>query len=86
MPKPPPIYITDVKNISPLIQQLEQIAKQQYEVKALADYQVKIQPKTSEPYRIIIKVIAEKRTQFHTYKLKEERRVVLKKYALLHQP
>jgi hypothetical protein len=37
MPKSPPIYITDVKNISPLIQLLEQIAKQQYEIKALAD-------------------------------------------------
>jgi hypothetical protein len=37
MPKPPPIYITDVKNISPPIQLLEQIAKQQYEIKALAD-------------------------------------------------
>jgi hypothetical protein len=40
-PKPPPVYITDVKNISPLIQLLEQIAKQQYEIKALADNQVK---------------------------------------------
>jgi hypothetical protein len=28
-PKPPSIYITDIKNISPLIQLLEQIAKQQ---------------------------------------------------------
>jgi hypothetical protein len=27
-PKPSPFYITDVKNISPLIQLLEQIAKQ----------------------------------------------------------
>jgi hypothetical protein len=29
-PKPPPIYITDITNISPLIQLLEQIAIQQY--------------------------------------------------------
>jgi hypothetical protein len=28
MPKPPPIYITGIKNISPLIQLIEQIAKQ----------------------------------------------------------
>jgi hypothetical protein len=34
--KPPPVYITDVKNIS-LIQLLGQIANQQYEIKALAD-------------------------------------------------
>jgi hypothetical protein len=54
-PKPPPIYITDIKNMSPLIQLLEQIAKQQYEIRALVDNQVKVQPKTSESYRIIIK-------------------------------
>jgi hypothetical protein len=41
---------------------------------------VKVQPKTFESYGIITKALAEKRTQFHTYKLKEERtyRVVLK--------
>jgi hypothetical protein len=47
-PKSPPVYKTDVKNISSLIQLLEQIAKQQYEVKTLAHNQVKVQPKTSE--------------------------------------
>jgi hypothetical protein len=46
-PKPPPVYITYVKNSSPLLQLLEQIAKQ-YKIKALTDKQVKIQPKTSE--------------------------------------
>jgi hypothetical protein len=39
---------------------LEQIAKQQYEIKALADNQVKVQPKTYESYRTIIKALAEK--------------------------
>jgi hypothetical protein len=34
-PTRPPIYITDVKNISSLIQLSEQIATQQYEIKAL---------------------------------------------------
>jgi hypothetical protein len=43
-PKPPPIYITDVQNISPLIQLLDQMSKQHYEIKALADNQVKFQP------------------------------------------
>jgi hypothetical protein len=71
IPKPPPIYIIDVTNISPLIQLLEQIAIQQYEAKALAHNQVKVQPKTSESYRIITKALAEKCMQFHIYKLKE---------------
>jgi hypothetical protein len=47
-PKPPPISITDLTNISLLIQLLEQIAKQQKEIKALTGNQVKVQPKTSE--------------------------------------
>jgi hypothetical protein len=83
MPKPPPTSITDVTNISPLLQLLEQIAKQQYKIKALADNQVNIQPKTSEFYITNIKSLAKKRPQFHTHKLKEERRykVVLKIYT-----
>jgi hypothetical protein len=45
-PKPPPIYLTDVKNISPLILLLEKIIKQQYNIKAHTHNQVKVQPKT----------------------------------------
>jgi hypothetical protein len=51
---------------------LDQIAIKQYAIKALEDNQIKVQPKTSETYRTIIKALAEKRTEFHTYKLKEE--------------
>jgi hypothetical protein len=36
------------------------IAKRQYEIKAVADNQVKVQPKTSESYRTIIEAVAEK--------------------------
>jgi hypothetical protein len=78
-PKPPPIYITDDTNTSPLIQLLEQIAKQQYEVKVLADNQVNVQPKTSESYRTNTKALPGKCIEFNTYKLKANRsyRVVL---------
>jgi hypothetical protein len=69
----PSIYVTGIKNIPPLIQLLDQIAIQQYEIKALADNQVQVQLKTSESYRTIIKALAEKHTEFHAYKLKEER-------------
>jgi hypothetical protein len=67
------VYITGVKNTSPLIQLLVQISKQQYEIKALADNQIKAQPKTSESYRTITKALVEKHAEFYTYKLKEER-------------
>ena len=78
-PKPPPIFVTGVRNITPLIQLLNQIVEQ-YEIKALQNNEVKIQPKTADHYRIIIKALTEKQTEFHSYKLKEERnyRVVLK--------
>jgi hypothetical protein len=46
----------------------EQIAKQQYEIKALADSQVKVQPKTSESYRTIIEALADKHADYtHTH-------------------
>jgi hypothetical protein len=60
MPKLPQIYLTDVKNISQLIQLLEQIAKQQYEIK--------VQPKPSETYRSIMKPWLRSK-EFNTYKL-----------------
>jgi hypothetical protein len=44
MTKPPPVYVTGDENITPLIQHLEQLAREQCEVKALADSQAKIGP------------------------------------------
>jgi hypothetical protein len=87
-PKPPPIYVTDVTTVTPIIQLLEQIAYLQNEIKALAGNRVKIQPKTSETYRTITKSVAEKRTAFHTYKPKEERnyRIVLKNMNYSNNP
>jgi HD superfamily phosphohydrolase len=54
---------------------------------SLAQNQIKVQPKTSESYKTIIKALAEKRKEFHMYKIKEERsyRVVLK-ICTLHHP
>jgi hypothetical protein len=53
--KKPPHYITGMKNISPFIQLFEQIAKQQHEIRALSDNQVKVQPKISECYGTMAK-------------------------------
>jgi hypothetical protein len=82
-PEPPiplPIYIQDVTSNPPLLQMLEQVASHQYVTKALANNQVKVQPATTDSYRAIIKALAEKHTEVHTYKPKEESsyRVVLK--------
>jgi hypothetical protein len=48
MIKAPAVCINDIKNISRLMQLLEQIAKQQCAIKALTNNQIKVQPKTSE--------------------------------------
>jgi hypothetical protein len=59
---------------------LDKIVLQQYKIKALAQNQVRIQPKTPDAYRAIIKALTEKNTSFYTFKSKEERsyKVVLK--------
>jgi hypothetical protein len=78
--KPPAIYISGIITISSLIQLLEQIVETQYEPKALQNNQVRIQPRNSDSYRTIIKVLTEKRMEFHTYNPKEERnyKIILK--------
>jgi hypothetical protein len=73
-----------IKSLKPVLRTrrnlLEQVAEQHYEIRALADNRVKVQPKTSDSHTTVIKTLAEKHTELHTYKLKEERRyrVVLK--------
>jgi hypothetical protein len=49
MPKPPEINITDVQNISSLLQMLEQITEQQYGIKALAAIRLKFSLKHLNP-------------------------------------
>lgn len=87
-PKPPPIFVVGVTNISPLTTLLDNIAKGEYMIKIINNTQVKIQPGTSEKYTTIIKELKERNTEFHTYKIKQERsfRVILKKHASLNQP
>jgi hypothetical protein len=69
-PKPSPIYITNATSIPPLFQPLDQIDPQLYEIKAVAQNQVKIQPRTSDSHRLITKALLDRNTQFHTYKPK----------------
>ena len=79
-PKPPPIYVCQVEYILPLKQLLEVIAENQYEMKIIKADEVKIQPLTIEAYRTVTKALEEKKTEFHTFRPKQERtyNVVLK--------
>lgn len=71
--KPPPIYVDNVTNIKPLISLLDNIAKNQFELKNLKNLQVKIMAKNPEIYRKIFSELEKKNTEFFTFKLKEER-------------
>ena len=72
-PRAPPIYVAGVQNIHPLKELLLKIAGDDFELKVLQGNQVKIQPKPSKKYSTIIKALAEKHTEFHTYQPKENR-------------
>jgi hypothetical protein len=63
-PKAQPIFVSDVTTIPPLIQLLDQTAFKLCEIKALAHNQVKIQSKTPDTYRAIIKALTPKNKSF----------------------
>lgn len=79
-PKPPPIFVSGVENINPLIALLNEIAPEKYNLKAFNTDQVKIQVEDGKSYTTVTKALNEKNTEYHTYKSKETRtyRVVLK--------
>jgi hypothetical protein len=78
--QPLAIYITSVTNIPPLLQLLDQNTPQLYEIKALPQNEVKVRPRNPQSYSIITKALLDRNTQFHIFKLEEERtyRAVLK--------
>lgn len=69
-----------ISNIQPLSKLIDKIAKNSYELKVLRNNQVKIQSKSTDIYRLIVKELKERNTKFFTYKVKQDRsfRVVLK--------
>lgn len=64
--KPPPICVNRVNNIQPLINLLNDVIRDDYEIKVLKDEMVKIQPKTIESYKTVMKELKLKNTEFYT--------------------
>jgi hypothetical protein len=60
-----------VQNIQPLKELLVTATGDDFELKVLNCNQVKIQPKSAEKHKTIIKALAQKHTEFHTYQPKE---------------
>ena len=83
-PKPPPLFISGVVNIKPLIELLNVTAPNKYIVKTLSNEQARVQPTESSIYTMLIKALVEKHTEFHTYKPRQDRsfRVVIRNLHL----
>lgn len=62
-----------VENIEPLTTLLNQIAPNEYEIRVLKQDEVKIQTVNEASYSALTKALLEKKTDFHTYKIKSER-------------
>jgi ABC-type phosphonate transport system ATPase subunit len=66
-PRAPSIFVAGVQNIQQLNELLVTTAGNDFELKVLQGNQVKIQPRSPDKYTTLIKSLAEKRTEFHTY-------------------
>jgi hypothetical protein len=71
--KASPIFVAGVQGIQQLKDLLVTVTGNDFELKILKGNRVKIQPKSSDKYTAIIKALAEKYTEFHTYQPKEDR-------------
>lgn len=79
--KPPPIFIPNVSDIKTMINNLSNLIKSEnYSYKSMRDGQVRLMIKDIQSYRTIVKYFDDKKINFHTYQLKQERafRVVVK--------
>lgn len=78
--KPPPLFITGVKDIKPLNLLLEEIANNGYSIKLVNQEEVKIQASSMEVYDLISVELKNRNTEFFSYRKKQDRpfRVVLK--------
>lgn len=80
-PKPPPIFIPDVQNVTKMVQVIESVlTRDEYFYKCLPNNKIRITPLTSDVYRKLVRKLSELNVGFHTFQLKQERafRTVLK--------
>ncbi|KAL7287650.1 hypothetical protein TKK_0018292 [Trichogramma kaykai] len=69
-PRPPPIFVSQVADISPLLEKLNVIAANEYTLKIINNNQVKITISNQEKYQKVIQELKDKNTQFYTYQSK----------------
>lgn len=81
LPKPPPIIIPNVSNISAMIKSFSNIiCPTEFNYKTLKDGQVRVMVKNIQTYRMLVTYLNDKKLNFHTYQVRQERsyRVVMK--------
>uniref|UniRef100_W8C1S6 Nucleic-acid-binding protein from transposon X-element n=1 Tax=Ceratitis capitata TaxID=7213 RepID=W8C1S6_CERCA len=81
IPKPPPLIIPGVYNISEMINTISSVIdKKDFSYKSLKDGQIRLMITNIDSYRKIVKQLDSSNVSFHTYQLKQDRpyRVVLK--------
>lgn len=78
-PKPPPIFVKNIKNFQMFCTQLNKICSGSYSCLNRTN-DTKITPDSAEAYRKIVKYLSETNANFHTYQLRQERalRVVIR--------
>lgn len=80
-PKPPPVFIQGVMNYQEMISSILTVVKEDdYICRSLANNVVKINPKTIDSYRNLVKFLRSNNIVFHTYQAKQDKayRVVIR--------
>lgn len=80
IPKPPPLFIYGVGDIKPLVEELKMTVDKRYMLKAMHDSKVKVILETKDDYQNFVKILNEKKTEYHSFQLKDDKlfRVILK--------
>lgn len=69
----PPIFVSGVEAIIPLTDLLKELANDNYDLKVIGSSQVKIQLKDVETYPVVVKALAERKTEFHSFQAKSNK-------------
>lgn len=69
----PPIFVSGVETIQPLTELLKQLADGKYDLKIIGSSQVKIQLKDADTYPAVVKALAERKTEFHSFQAKMDK-------------
>ena len=80
-PKPPPIFVRNIKNFQLMCQQLNNIVGSGKYVCQSRTNDTKLMPDTPDTYRKIVKYLSDTKADYHTYQLRQERalRVVIRR-------